>query len=76
MTNELDLQILHAYFQSFDYNFSRIRQSMKLSKHSNYLIRKMKKQFIQLSELKKNTNYKELFQPLLNKQPELTTETN
>lgn len=65
LTNELDLFKWHTYFQYFDYDFSKIRNHLKISNESSYKIRKVKEHFTHLTELKQNTDFESLFSQLL-----------
>lgn len=64
MTNELRLEQLHAWFQSFDYNWTAIHEHLQATCKSESQIKTVRKQFQVVSRLKNNLNYTDLFNQL------------
>lgn len=64
MTNELRLKQLHAWFLTFNYDWTAIRNDLLCSNQTPSQIKTVRKQFQEVSRLKNNLNYTELFNQL------------
>lgn len=61
MTNELRLKKAHAWFTTFNYEWESIKNDLLTSNATSSQIKTVKQEFIEVSRLKNDLNYSELF---------------